>query len=180
MNATSALYVTESGVGIARKTRSTFATFAPIASFVFIDIGMSIDPCAGICFPTMSTVVHVQLGVAFSMKIACDEALESRIVPSTTECGRTTPKSTVAGLAEIGPLVAAAPLMTREAYAGSLKEICSAPFGRDFTAGTCGATGVIVTGGVTGTPHAMNAVSASDANSAFAGEVMDERRIVRV
>ena len=88
------------------KTRLICAERFPTECAVFIDIGMSIVPIAGMTLPTMSTVVQVQLGFAILMVTGRSSGFTSLIVADTVVPGSTTPKSTPGGSAFIGPGIA--------------------------------------------------------------------------
>ena len=81
---------------------TTSAVFSPVAPLVFIEIGTSSVPPAGIDFPTMSRVVHVQLGALRTQVTAWAEVLRSVATNFTSECGCTNPASTDAGSAFTG------------------------------------------------------------------------------
>jgi hypothetical protein len=88
--------------GTPPKVSTTSAAFSPVAPLVFIEIGTSIVPPAGIVLPTRSSVVQVQLGALRTQVTGWFVVLRSMAVNFTSERGCTNPASTDAGSAFTG------------------------------------------------------------------------------
>ena len=81
---------------------TTCADFSPVAPLVRMDNGTLIVPPAGISLPSMSTVVHVQLGALRTHFTGRSRVFRSVASNFTSVCGATKPASSDAGIALIG------------------------------------------------------------------------------